>query len=191
MHLAFTGLHGLEDEERASFRLFLAERLLEAGLSPRKLLAALEIEQPEYESSINKAAPDDPKHPGWPAGTAGGLGGKFRPRDGTSASISDEAAQRIRRIAARQALRAAGLAALRIAVESAVGLIPGVGIAADLAAMADLARAVAKYRQYRPHSDNLSRGDQCGVFQEQAGNQYDGLRMAANPALRRSIPVRA
>jgi hypothetical protein len=153
MHLAFTGLHGLEDEERASFRLFLAKRLLDAGMSPRTLLAALEIEQPEYETDLNKAGPDDPNHPGWPAGTAGGLGGKFRPKDGTPASISVEAAQRIRRIAVRQALRAAGLAALRIAVESAVGLIPGAGIAADLAAMADLANTVTELIRLKADAD--------------------------------------
>jgi hypothetical protein len=29
-----------------------------------------------------KASPDDPKHPGWPAGTPDGRGGKFRPKDG-------------------------------------------------------------------------------------------------------------
>jgi hypothetical protein len=29
-----------------------------------------------------KASPDDPKHPGWPAGTPEGRGGKFRPKDG-------------------------------------------------------------------------------------------------------------
>jgi hypothetical protein len=30
---------------------------------------------------ISKASPDDPEHPGWPAKTTGGLGGKFRPKD--------------------------------------------------------------------------------------------------------------
>jgi hypothetical protein len=28
-----------------------------------------------------KASPDDPEHPGWPAGTPDGRGGKFRPKD--------------------------------------------------------------------------------------------------------------
>jgi len=31
--------------------------------------------------SVLKAATDDPKHPGWPARTPGGVGGQFRPRD--------------------------------------------------------------------------------------------------------------
>jgi hypothetical protein len=33
-------------------------------------------------SFVLKAASDDPKHPGWPAGTPGGIGGQFRPKDG-------------------------------------------------------------------------------------------------------------
>jgi hypothetical protein len=53
----------------------------------------------------------------------------------------------------RQALRAAGLAALRIAVESAVGLIPGAGIAADLAAMADLANTVTELIRLKADAD--------------------------------------
>jgi hypothetical protein len=36
----------------------------------------------DAETALLKASPDNSKHPGWPAGTAGGLGGKFRPKDG-------------------------------------------------------------------------------------------------------------
>jgi hypothetical protein len=32
--------------------------------------------------ALLKASSDDPEHPGWPAGTPGGRGGKFRPKDG-------------------------------------------------------------------------------------------------------------
>jgi hypothetical protein len=32
--------------------------------------------------ALLKARSDDPEHPGWPAGTPGGQGGKFRPKDG-------------------------------------------------------------------------------------------------------------
>jgi hypothetical protein len=35
------------------------------------------------ESVVRKASPDDPKHPGWPAGTSGGKGGQFRPKVGS------------------------------------------------------------------------------------------------------------
>jgi hypothetical protein len=41
-----------------------------------------------------KASADDPAHPGWPAGTSGGRGGKFRPKDAdggeTSSILSSE-----------------------------------------------------------------------------------------------------
>lgn len=32
-------------------------------------------------TGLLKASPDDPKHPGWPAGTPGGKGGQFRPKE--------------------------------------------------------------------------------------------------------------
>jgi hypothetical protein len=32
--------------------------------------------------ALQKASSDDPKHPGWPAGTPDGKGGQFRPKDG-------------------------------------------------------------------------------------------------------------
>ncbi len=33
-------------------------------------------------SALEKASPDDSEHPGWPAGTPGGRGGRFRPKNG-------------------------------------------------------------------------------------------------------------
>ena len=39
--------------------------------------------------SLAKAAADDPEHPGWPAGTPGGKGGQFRPKD-SAANASDQ-----------------------------------------------------------------------------------------------------
>lgn len=38
---------------------------------------------------LGKARADDPKHPGWPEGTPGGRGGKFRPKDAAAASAGD------------------------------------------------------------------------------------------------------
>jgi hypothetical protein len=35
--------------------------------------------------ALLKASPDDPDHPGWPAGTPEGRGGQFRPKDGDAA----------------------------------------------------------------------------------------------------------
>jgi hypothetical protein len=39
----------------------------------------------EPSSAMLKASVDDPQHPGWPADTPSGLGGKFRPKDGDGA----------------------------------------------------------------------------------------------------------
>ncbi len=39
-----------------------------------------------------KAAVDDPKHPGWPAHTPGGKGGKFRPKDAVSVAAGESEA---------------------------------------------------------------------------------------------------
>jgi hypothetical protein len=42
----------------------------------------------QRKSAVEKASPDDPKHPGWPAGTSDGRGGKFRPKDGAAAAAT-------------------------------------------------------------------------------------------------------
>jgi hypothetical protein len=66
---------------------------------------------------IHKASPDDPKHPGWPAGTEDGLGGKFRPKHGSEAAITQKIKDRINRNKMRLNLVAAlhvGVAALAI-----------------------------------------------------------------------------
>jgi hypothetical protein len=39
-------------------------------------------------TAILKASADDPVHPGWPAGTPGGRGGKFRPKDSDGGGLS-------------------------------------------------------------------------------------------------------
>jgi hypothetical protein len=40
---------------------------------------------------VAKASDDDPEHPGWPAGTPGGKGGQFRPKDSDSGGPSPDA----------------------------------------------------------------------------------------------------
>jgi hypothetical protein len=40
------------------------------------------------EPALGKARADDPKHPGWSAGTPGGRGGKFRPKDADGGETS-------------------------------------------------------------------------------------------------------
>jgi hypothetical protein len=92
-------------------------------------------------SEIRKASPDDPKHPGWPAGTPGGIGGEFRPKDGSEAAITQEIKDRI----SRQKLRLNLVAALHIGLEALANLIPGVDVAADVTMVADLARTLTEY----------------------------------------------
>jgi hypothetical protein len=92
---------------------------------------------------MHKASPDDPKHPGWPAGTAGGLGGEFRPKDGAEAALTQEIKDRIN----RRKFRLNMVAALHIGVEAVANLIPGVDIAADVAMAAKIAQTAFEYRQ--------------------------------------------
>jgi hypothetical protein len=60
--------------------------LLEA--TAHLVAAALEFE---------KARPDDPKHPGWPAGAPDSRGGKFRPKDGDEVEVAGDVWVRPRR----------------------------------------------------------------------------------------------
>lgn len=92
---------------------------------------------------IHKASPDDPKHPGWPKGTPGGLGGEFRPKDGSEVAITQDIKDRIN----RQKLRLGLVAALHIGLEALANLIPGADVAADVAMVADLARTLSEYRK--------------------------------------------
>jgi hypothetical protein len=100
----------------------------ESGLPPRE---------------IHKASPDDPKHPGWPSGTEGGIGGEFRPKDGSEAGLTQEIKDRIN----RKKFRLNVVAALHIGVEALANLIPGVDIAADVAMAAKIAQTTFEYGQ--------------------------------------------
>jgi hypothetical protein len=104
-------------------------------------------------AGFHKASPDDPEHPGWPKGTEGGLGGKFRPKDGPQAVITQEAKDRIRRLVVRRALRSGALAALRFTAEAAANAIPFVGIAADIAMLIDLANTISEFRALKINAD--------------------------------------
>ena len=94
---------------------------------------------------IHKASPDDPKHPGWPAKTPGGLGGKFLPK--TKDEISQETKGRLIRTAARSALRTGLSAILRIGAEVAANVVPILDVVADAALALDVARTVSAYRK--------------------------------------------
>jgi hypothetical protein len=90
---------------------------------------------------IRKASSDDPKHPGWPAGTEGGRGGQFRPKD------ASELTQKVKSLIARRALRTSLLAGLRFGLEALANAIPGVDVAADVLMAADIARTVVEFRK--------------------------------------------
>ena len=54
----------------------------------------------DLQTTLRTASPDDPEHPGWPAGTADGRGGKFRPKDSDGSAAGAIATEtRRRRIA--------------------------------------------------------------------------------------------
>ena len=107
----------------------------------------------ELKDEIRKASPDDPKHPGWPAGTEGGRGGQFRPKDGAEAAIAQDVIERIQRIKARRALRTEALAVLRLAAELAVDAVPGIGLAADAATLIDMANTIAELKKLKIDAD--------------------------------------
>ncbi|HZV07348.1 MAG TPA: hypothetical protein VE999_19855, partial [Gemmataceae bacterium] len=87
IHLAHSGLPtiGRTAANLEFCRLFLADRLLSAGVTPPRLLHGLGINTAPIH--LVKARADDPQHPGWPAGTPGGLSGKFRPRNGGAPAL--------------------------------------------------------------------------------------------------------
>jgi hypothetical protein len=123
------------------------------ALEIQDVLIKLRRPTAEHADEVRKASPDDPVRPGWPAGTEGGLGGKFRPKDGSQAVISEEAARRIRRLALRRALRMGALAVLRESAEALAGLIPIIGIAADIATLVDLANTVHEFIKLKIDAD--------------------------------------
>jgi hypothetical protein len=93
---------------------------------------------------LAKASSDDPVHPGWPAGTPGGLGGKFRPKDGTDRQKVEAAAERV---ALRRAVRALLLEVLSLPPEVAANAVPFLGEAADVALLGQLEETLSEYRQ--------------------------------------------
>ena len=107
------------------------------------LIRSSNWKSPPPPREMHKASPDDPKHPGWPAGTPGGLGGEFRPKDGAEAVLTQQIKDRIN----RRKFRLNMVAALHIGVEALANLIPGVDVAADVAMAAKIAQTVFEYRQ--------------------------------------------
>jgi hypothetical protein len=89
-----------------------------------------------------KASPDDPQHPGWPAGTPDGRGGKFRPTGGTLRGVAA-----VRRLAMRRRIRAWFLEFLSLPLEAAANVFPVLGEAVDVIAVAQLAATFKEFQQ--------------------------------------------
>jgi hypothetical protein len=59
MHIAHTGLRKIDEDERTAFRLFAAERLLDAGLCPRELLTGIGLDP--WPLDAIKYSPNQPR----------------------------------------------------------------------------------------------------------------------------------
>jgi hypothetical protein len=94
-------------------------------------------------AGLGKASVDDPVHPGWPAGSPDGRGGKFRPHESAGAAASAAAAAvalaadrlaRIERLQARRSIRAVLIRFLspkrlaRLGLEIGGEAIPGLDV---------------------------------------------------------------
>jgi hypothetical protein len=132
---------GAEDTLIKSIDRHSARHALKAPLNPDSAADNSESLLLDATERIHKASPDDPKHPGWPAGTEGGRGGQFRPKD------ASELTQKVKSLIARRALRTGLLAGLRFGLEALGNLIPGVDVAADVLMAADIARTAVEFRK--------------------------------------------
>ncbi len=63
IHLAHSGLPQLEEGEAAPFRLFAADRLIDAGVSPRRMLELLELDTAPLDALKAGFDPDEPRVP--------------------------------------------------------------------------------------------------------------------------------
>lgn len=140
----------------------LPDRTVCDAMAAEDVLIKTRRRDPNWE--VRKASPDDPKHPGWPAGTVGGRGGRFRPKDGSEAVIDQEIKDRIRRLAMRRALRTTALAALRLAGELALDAVPVVGIASDIATLVDMANTIAEFKKLKIDADTAIEFVKHGLY---------------------------
>jgi len=85
-----------------------------------------------------------------PAGTEGGRGGQFRPKDGTPAVIEEEAKKRIVRLAIRRTLRLLALSLLRLGARGAVNIIPIVG---EVLTAIEIMRTISELAQLKVDAD--------------------------------------
>jgi hypothetical protein len=89
------------------------------------------------ECFLRKASPDDPVHPGYPAGDPDGRGGKFMPKDKSPAGLAN-AAQKLKRLKALREFRAALQVALVAVTTVPLEGVPGVNVAVSVRAALEL-----------------------------------------------------
>jgi hypothetical protein len=126
-------------------------------------LSAAESRRAATAERLLKASEDDPDHPGWPKGTPGGLGGKFRPKDAAAEGAGmverKKTAEALERFQRRALIRAALRKLLsparvaRLMGEAAANAAPALNAVADAAMMADIAAMAADFSQLKRDAD--------------------------------------
>jgi hypothetical protein len=132
-----------------------------------------------------KAAADDPKHPGWPAGTPNQRGGKFRPKNGEmiqpenqDANSRSELIAEARRIAtsnlerrvARRMIRQLLRTLLtwrrlaRVGIEAGSNAVPILDAVGDAAMIADLVQIGNDYEKLKMERDEAIKFIQNGPY---------------------------
>jgi hypothetical protein len=99
MHLALTGLHAV-DVKKAQ-RLFVAEWAMSRGVTTKQLLQIAGLLQKDDSDDEDDSGDEgdtsdsgdegdfDKDHPRWPAGSPGGIGGEFAPKDTQTGDVDD------------------------------------------------------------------------------------------------------
>lgn len=87
------------------------------------------------ECFLSKASPDDPQHPGYPAGAPDGRGGQYMPKDKSAGTL-----QELRRLKALREFRAAAQAAMVVLVAAPLEAVPGVDVAVSVETALQLGR---------------------------------------------------
>jgi hypothetical protein len=153
--------------------LAAAARALNAGDLPTAMAATLRLRLPALapdqaerarlligEVPMLKASPTDPNHPGWPAGTPGGKGGRFRPKEGSggedgtdqSTTVRTEVENRLERLVKRRMIRGTARILLRrnrvmrFIAEALSNAVPGLDVVGDIALAADTAKAMIEFK---------------------------------------------
>ena len=153
-------LPGLQSVARALNVGDLTRAMIATQFMRLPRLSDAEADRAAAAEELLKAAADDPKHPGGPRGTPGGVGGRYRPK---IAEVSEEAVklarQRLRRLILRRAFRQ-GLQKFltlkrigRFSVEAASNVVPGLDVVGDLAGVADIGEAMTEFGALRADAE--------------------------------------